>query len=108
MRVTSLAPGTHRSNMRILRLSGASGLGRHQIGVRWKTTRRSTSGAIAGITWIAEAPVPMIATRLPRRSTSWFQRAVCMVSPANVSWPSIAGGLGCEKTPVAPEDWPFG
>ena len=44
----------------------------------------------------------MIATRLPRRSTSWFQRAVCMVSPANVSWPSIAGGLGCEKTPVAP------
>src|SRR2546426_6301540 len=49
--------------------------------------------------------------RRPPRSTlfpyttlfrSWFQRAVCMVSPANVSWPSIAGGLGWEKTPVAP------
>jgi hypothetical protein len=36
---------------------GASGFGRHQIGVRWSTVSRSTSGAIAGITWIAEAPV---------------------------------------------------
>ena len=28
-----------------------------------------------GTIWIAEAPVPMTATRLPARSTSWFQRA---------------------------------
>ena len=33
--------------------------------MRWKTVSRSTSGAIAGITWIAEAPVPITATRLP-------------------------------------------
>ena len=50
-------------------LSGASSFGRHQIGVRWKTVSCSTSGAIAGITWIAEAPVPMTATRLPASST---------------------------------------
>ena len=27
------------------------------------------SGAMAGITWMAEAPVPTTATRLPRKST---------------------------------------
>lgn len=37
-------------------------------GVRWNSVRRSTSGAMAGTIWIAEAPVPIIATRLPRRS----------------------------------------
>ena len=32
--------------------------------MRWKTVRRSTSGAIAGITWIADAPVPIDADAL--------------------------------------------
>ena len=82
--------------------SGASSLGRHQIGVRWKTVSRSTSGAIAGITWIAEAPVPTTPTRLPRRSTEWSQRAVCIVCPANVSTPGMSGSFGWLKTPVAP------
>ena len=79
-----------------------SGLGRHQTGVRCRTVSRSTSGAIAGITCTAEAPVPISATRLPRRSTSWSQRAVCITVPANSSRPGISGGFGCEKTPVAP------
>jgi hypothetical protein len=33
--------------------------------VRWKTCICATAGAIAGTNWIAEAPVPITATRLP-------------------------------------------
>ena len=38
-------------------------------GVRWKTSTCAVFGAISGISWIAEAPVPITATRLPARST---------------------------------------
>ena len=75
------------------------------MGVRWNTTSRSTSGAIEGMTWTAEAPVPMTATLRPRRSRPWSQRAVCITVPPKLSRPSISGGLGCEKTPVAPTTW---
>ena len=68
-RAASIAPGTQRRTLRARSLSGASSFGRHQIGVRWKTVSRSTSGAIAGISWIAEAPVPITATRLPPART---------------------------------------
>ena len=37
-------------------------------GVRWKRCSRSTAGWICGTNWIAEAPVPTTATRLPVRS----------------------------------------
>ena len=37
---------------------------------------RRRAPAIAGTTWIVLAPVPITATRLPFRSTSWSQRAV--------------------------------
>jgi len=70
--------------------------------VRWNTVRRSACGAIEGITWTADAPVPISATRFPRRSVSWSQRAVCMTAPPKFSRPGMAGGFGCEKTPVAP------
>ena len=74
---------------------GPSSFGRHQIGVRWKTVRCSTSGAIDGMTCTAEAPVPMTATRLPASSTVGSQRAVCIghageiVEPVDVRalWP---------------------
>ena len=45
-----------------------------QIGVRWKTVRCSTSGAMAGTYWMALAPVPMDATRSPARDLPWSQR----------------------------------
>jgi hypothetical protein len=35
---------------------------------RWNRCSRSTTGAISGTNWIALAPVPTTATRLPRRS----------------------------------------
>ncbi len=60
-----------------------------------------TFGAISGITWTAEAPVPMIATRLPVKSTVWSQRAVCRVMPAKESTPSISGNFGMVSTPLA-------
>ena len=53
------------------------------------------------MTCTAEAPVPMIATRLPVRSWSWSQRAVCMVAPAKESTPSMSGSLGTVSTPLA-------
>jgi len=39
-----------------------------QAGVRWKTRRLATLGWISGTIWIAEAPVPITATRSPVRS----------------------------------------
>lgn len=44
----------------------------------------------------------MIPTRRPRRSTSWFHRAVCMTVPEKVSRPGISGALGWVRMPVAP------
>ena len=39
-----------------------------QGGVRWKSVTFRASGWTAGTIWMAEAPVPTMATRLPRRS----------------------------------------
>ena len=54
-------------------VSGRSGRGMIHGGVRWKRCRRPTRGWICGTNWIAEAPVPITATRLPSRSWSWSQ-----------------------------------
>ena len=48
--------------------SGGRVRGAIQAGVRWKRWSSPTSGWICGTNWIAEAPVPITATRLPRRS----------------------------------------
>lgn len=39
-----------------------------QGGVRWKRVSLPTRGWMAGTIWMAEAPVPIMATRLPVRS----------------------------------------
>ena len=54
----------------------------------------------SGTIWIAEAPVPTTATRLPARSTSWPQRAEWNTSPWNVSMPSISGIRGADSPPA--------
>ena len=56
--------------------------------------------AISGTIWIADAPVPTTATRLPARSTSWFQRAEWKISPWNVPMPSRSGSLGSISAPA--------
>ena len=43
--------------------------------MRWKIVSCATSGAIVGAIWKPLAPAPIIATRLPVRSTLWSQRA---------------------------------
>jgi hypothetical protein len=55
---------SHRSPALIARSTRGSTHG----GVRWNSVSRPTSGWIAGTIWIADAPVPTTATRLPRRS----------------------------------------
>ena len=62
---------------------------------------RSTTGWIAGTTWIALHPVPTTATRRPASSTSWFQRAVWKAGPAKRSSPGMAGTVGAESCPQA-------
>ncbi len=66
-RATRVA-GTLLCSQRSRPLIRRSARGSTQAGVRWKRVRRSTVGWTAGTIWIAEAPVPIIATRLPRRS----------------------------------------
>jgi hypothetical protein len=58
-------------------------------------------GWIWGTNWMAEAPVPMTATRSPVRSWSWRQREEWNVVPANRSSPGRSGTDGSDKAPVA-------
>ena len=53
-----------------------------------------TCGWIRGTIWIAEAPVPMTATRSPASARAPSQRAECIVVPAKRSMPSISGSFG--------------
>src|SRR5690349_22822314 len=50
---------------------------------------------------MAEAPVPMTATRLPARSNWWFHRAEWKISPSNLSIPSMSGIAGSVSGPTA-------
>src|SRR3954454_7476930 len=56
----------------------------------------ATWGWIAGTTWIALQPVPITATRLPARSTSWRHCAVWNAGPSKLSSPS-SGGAGGDR-----------
>jgi hypothetical protein len=104
-RATAWAPGTRRRARVTTGGIGRSNFGMHHTGVRWKTVRCSTSSTIAGITCTAEAPVPITATRLPRRSREWSQRAVWTVVPSNVPTPGMSGIFGWVSTPVASITW---
>ena len=53
------------------------------------------------MTWAADGPVPMMATRFPLRFASVGQSAVCQLSPLNVEAPGIAGSFARLKSPVA-------
>ena len=75
--------------------------GKNQLPLRWNTVIFPTSGAMAGTNCTALAPVPTTATRLPCRSTSWSQRAECIVGPAKSSAPGIGGIAGVFSWPVA-------
>ena len=61
---------------------GSSAWGSATAAVRWKTVRCAACSATAGMNWAALAPVPMMATRLPVRSTSWSHSA---------EWKRLAG-----------------
>jgi hypothetical protein len=50
---------------------------------------------------MAEAPVPMTATRLPASGTSDRHRAECQVGPAKSSRPGMSGSLGRLSWPTA-------
>ena len=67
---------------------------------RWKTCSRATFGWIAGTNWIAEAPVPTLATRSPVRSWSWSQRAEWKTLPSKRSIPGRSGMLGSVSGPI--------
>lgn len=68
--------------------------------MRWKSVNSCTCGWIFGTNWIADAPVPMTATRSPVRSWSWRQRAEWKVVPSKVSSPGSVGYFGSQSGPV--------
>src|SRR4051812_30489027 len=78
-----------------------SGVGPSHGGVRWKTSNSPTTGAISGMNCTALAPVPMTATRLPRRSRSWSHRAEWNEGPVNDSRPGMFGYDGRFSWPTA-------
>ena len=49
---------------------------------------------MAGAIWNPLAPAPIMATRLPVRSTEWSQRAEWKAGPAKRSWPGMSGMWG--------------
>ncbi len=70
-----------------------------QGGVRWNRVSCPTSGAMAGTTWIALAPVPITPTRLPRSETPWSHPDVWKSGPRKVFRPGIAGIAGWCSAP---------
>ena len=63
---------------------------------------RRPSAAISGTNWIAEAPVPITATRWPARSWSWSHRAEWNIVPAKRVEPGDVGdGRLAERAAVA-------
>jgi len=82
---------------------------------RWKTCSLATLGWIAGTNWIADAPVPMLATRSPVTSWPWSQRAEWKILPRKRSRPGTSGMRGSLSGPTpaistraltgAPEVW---
>ena len=78
-------------------LSGAA-----QFGRRWNTVSVPASLATSGMSWMAVAPVPITATRLPVRSMgSWGQWKEWKAGPSKLSMPSILGRVGVDSTPTA-------
>lgn len=79
---------------------GRSVCGSTHGAVRWNTCSRSTRGWMAGTYCIADAPVPMDATRLPARSWPWSHRAEWKVVPSKFSRPGTAGTFGVCSGPI--------
>jgi hypothetical protein len=74
--------------------------GRTQGGVRWMSVSDATFGWISGTNWMADAPVPMTATRSPVRSWSWRQVAEWNIVPVNDSSPGRSGMAGSARGPL--------
>ena len=64
-----------------------SGFGTTYGAERWKTVTCAASGWMPGTNWIALAPVPSTAIRLPRRSTSCSHSAEWKAGPSKVPIP---------------------
>jgi hypothetical protein len=69
-------------------------------GVRWKRWSCSTLGCTWGTNWIADAPVPIAATRSPPKSWSWSQVAEWKAAPSKLSAPGMSGIIGLLSAPV--------
>jgi hypothetical protein len=69
--------------------------------VRWNTCSLPTLGWISGTNWIAEAPVPITATRSPVRSCSWSHSAEWNAVPSKLSRPGTSGSVGSDSGPCA-------
>ena len=70
-------------------------------GVRWNTSSCPARLAISGMNWIADAPVPITATRLPARSGDLSHCAEWNDAPPNRPAPGMSGYDGRCSAPAA-------
>ena len=87
--------------MRSQLFSGRLRCGMTHGAVRWKTCSLPTLGWISGTNWIAEAPVPITATRSPLRSWPWSHWAEWKAVPSKLSMPGTSGSEGSDSGPCA-------
>ncbi len=99
-RIAFWAAGTLRSTRRSIGEKVRSTRGSTHDGVRWKTLMWATSSTMVGMICTAEAPVPMMPTRVPVRSRSGCHRAEWKAGPAKVSTPGMAGMMGRDRGPT--------
>ena len=69
--------------------------------MRWNTVRCAACFATSGTNWIADAPVPITATRRPVRSQELSHRAEWNAVPPNLPAPGMSGYEGRCSAPAA-------
>ena len=90
-RTARAVSGTARNAARIRAGISTSGRGWIHGGVRWNTVRCAARSATTGTNWMADAPVPITATRWPVRSRESSHRAEWNEVPPNLPAPPMSG-----------------
>ena len=93
--------GTRRKSLLCVLVYSRSGFGTTYGAERWNTVTWAASGWMPGTNWIALAPAPSTAIRLPFRSAEWSRCAEWKAGPAKLSIPGRSGIEGRESCPTA-------
>ncbi len=89
--------GTRRKSLLCVLVYSRSGFGTTYGAERWNTVTWAASGWMPGTNWIALAPVPSTAIRLPFRSVEWSHCAEWKAGPSKLLVPGMSGIAGRES-----------